>query len=139
MLRKIATAAALFGSLAVAQSANALLLECKNVANVPISVAVSYLDYDGKTWMVEGWYNLDAGARANIELDSSNDIFYIYGEFEGNHKVQGGQGSLDLPVYYRTFKYVHGQAKMKPDETVSFVRGVAADGVAQISFGPIGQ
>lgn len=139
MLRKIVTAATLVGSMVVASSAQALVLECKNVAHVPISVAVSYLDYDGKTWMVEGWYNLESGARANIQLDSSNDIFYIYGEFEGDQRVQGGEGSLDLPVYYRTFKYVHGQANMKADEKVSFVRGVAANGVAEITFGPISQ
>ena len=138
-MRKIAAAAALAGTMTVMTSAQALVLECKNVADVPISVAVSYLDYDGKTWMVEGWYNLDAGARANIELDSSNDIFYIYGEFKGNHEVSGGNGSLDLPVYYRTFKYVHGQNQARPDASVSFVRGVAANGVAQISFGPISQ
>ena len=125
------------GILTLSSSAQALLLECKNAATEPISVAVSYLDYDGKTWMVEGWYSLQAGERANIELDSSNDIFYIYGEFAGGSEVKGGSGSLDLPVYFRTFKYIQGQNSIRPDKVVSFVRGVAANGSAQISFGPI--
>lgn len=136
-MRKILSVVALLSSLVMANSANALVLDCKNAANRPISVAVAYLDYDGKTWMVEGWYNFESGTHAKIELDSANDIFYIYGEFEGDQRVSGGPGSLDLPVYYRTFKYTHGQAKMKADETVSFVRGVATDGVAEITFGPL--
>ena len=137
MLRKIAATLALVASMAAFNSANALVLDCKNVAHVPISIAVSYLDYDGKTWMVEGWYNLDAGAHAKIELDSSNDVFYIYGEFPGNQKVAGGEGALELPVYYRTFKYIYGQQPAKPDETVFFVQGVATNGLSEITLGPL--
>lgn len=137
MFKKLIAGATL--ALSSIGAANALTLECTNVANVPISVAVSYLDYDGRSWMVEGWYNLEAGARANIELDSANDIFYIYGEFQGGTEVSGGSGSLNLPVYFRTFKYVQGQQNVQPDRVVSFVRGVASNGSAQIAFGPIRQ
>ncbi len=139
MLKKIMAAGALFLGLAVGNSAQALLLECRNVANAPIAVAVSYLDYDGHTWMVEGWYTLGPGERANIDLESSNDIFYIYGEFQGGSEVAGGSGSLELPIYYKTFKYVQGQNILQADKRVSFIRGVAANGVAQITFGPIRQ
>lgn len=136
MLRKTVATLAMALGLSAASSANALLLECKNVTDQPISVALSYLDYDGKTWLVEGWYNFPAGVRANIELESSNDIFYIYGEFGNGALVSGGDGSLDLPVHFRTFKNIQGQQYTRPDATVSFVRGVASQGVAQITFGP---
>lgn len=135
MLKKLACAAAIC-ALSMS-SAHALLLKCKNVADRPISVAVSYLDYDGKTWLVEGWYNLDPGMQANIDLESSNDIFYLYGEFTGGSEVSGGAGSLQLPIQYRTFKYIQGQNFATPDTTVSFVRGVASNGVAEVTFGPI--
>lgn len=138
MFKLTAAGMALALPLLTAGSAQALVLECKNVADAPIAVAVSYLDYDGKSWMVEGWYTLEAGARANIELDSANDIFYIYGEFAGGSEVAGGNGSLQLPVYYRTFKYMQGQPLAgQPDRSAAFVRGVAANGVANITFGPI--
>ena len=123
-----------------ATSAAALTLECKNVAHVPVSMAVAYLDYDGKSWMVEGWYTLEAGARANINLDSDNNIFYIYGEFQGGQQVSGGSGSLDLPIYYRTFKYVQKPDGVeRPDAVVSFSRGYADNGMAVITLGPINQ
>ncbi|MGN8852651.1 hypothetical protein [Anaerobiospirillum succiniciproducens] len=137
MLRKTVAILAMALGTGAISSANALVLECKNVADVPISVALSYLDYDGKTWMVEGWYNFPAGSRANIELESSNDIFYIFGEFESGDLVSGGPGALNLPVKYRTFKHIQGQQNGQPDAEVSFVRGVASQGVAQITFGPL--
>ncbi|MBU3845091.1 MAG: DUF1036 domain-containing protein [Candidatus Anaerobiospirillum pullicola] len=136
MLKKIVSVLTVCAA-AVSFQVQALTLECKNLANVPIAVAVSYLDYDGKTWLVEGWYNFEPGERANIELDSSNDIFYIFGEFSNGSEVAGGSGSLTLPIYYRTFKYVQGQVSLPPDRSASFVRGVASKGVAQISFGPL--
>lgn len=139
MLRKMAATVALVGSMAAFSNANALVLECTNVADKPVSLAVAYLDYDGKTWMTEGWYNLDANSRANIELDSANNVFYIYGEFQGGVQVSGGQGALELPIYYRTFKYIYGQNKDKPDDTVLFVQGSAENNVSQITLGPIKQ
>lgn len=138
MSKKLLAALAL-GLSTLSLSAQALVLDCKNVAHVPIAVAVSYLDYDGKTWMVEGWYNFEPGEHAKIELDSNNNIFYIYGEFQEGSEVAGGQGALKLPVYYRTFKYVQGQTAIPPDRSVEFVRGVASNGVAEISFGPLRQ
>ncbi len=123
-----------------ASSSVALTLECKNITPVPVSMAVAYLDYDGKSWMVEGWYTLEAGARANIELDSDNSIFYIYGEFQGGQQVSGGGGSLELPIYYRTFKYVQSPNGVeRPDAVVSFSRGYANNGHAVITLGPIKQ
>lgn len=121
----------------VSTKAQALVLNCKNLAHVPIAVAVSYLDYDGKTWFVEGWYNFQPGQQAKIDLDSSNNIFYIYGEFQEGSEVAGGQASLNLPLYYQSFKYVQGQNLAVPDRSADFVRGVASEGIAEISFGPL--
>lgn len=120
--------------------AAALTLDCKNAAHVPVSMAVAYLDYDGKTWLVEGWYTLEAGSRATIELDSDNNIFYIFGEFKGGQQVSGGSGSLELPIYYRTFKYVQDvKGVVNPDAVVPFSRGYADNGRAVITLGPIKQ
>lgn len=121
----------------ISTKAQALLLNCKNLAHVPIAVAVSYLDYDGVTWFVEGWYNFQPGQQASIDLDSSNNIFYIYGEFQEGSEVAGGRASLKLPLYYNSFKYVQGQNIAVPNRSADFVRGVASDGVAEISFGPL--
>lgn len=137
MLKQIGTGLIALG-LAWGSIANALTLDCKNVTTEPIAVAVSYLDLDGKTWYVDGWYNLLPNQQANIELDSNNNFFYIYGEFESGIEVKGGEGSLALPIYYKTFKYIQGQQPdQQPDNVVQFVRGVASDGVAKVTFGPI--
>ncbi len=137
MSKKSITAALALGVASLSFNAQALVLDCKNVAQVPIAVAVSYLDYDGKTWLVEGWYNFEPGEHAKIDLDSTNNIFYIYGEFQEGSEVSGGNGSLNLPIYYRTFKYVQGQNALQADKNVNFVRGVASNGVAEIAFGPL--
>lgn len=126
----LATTAALGGT------AQALTLECKNLTQEPIAVAVSYLGSDGKTWFIEGWYNLEGQKEALIELPSSNDIFYIFGEFGNGVKVEGGTGSVQLPVVWSDFQYTQGNRLQNPDSVEQFVRGVATKGHAQISFGP---
>lgn len=138
MSKKFLAAAAMALAL-LSTSAQALVLDCKNLAHVPLAVAVSYLDLDGRTWLVEGWYNFEPGEHAKIELDSVNNIFYIYGEFRDGNEVAGGAGSLSLPIYYQTFKYVQNQVALPPERVVSFVRGEALNGVAEISFGPLNQ
>ena len=51
--------------------------------------------------------------------------------------MSGGNGSLNLPICYRTVKYVHGQNALQASKNVNFVRGVASNGVAEIAFGPL--
>lgn len=126
----------LAAALALGGSAQALTLDCKNLTQEPIAVSVSYLGADGKTWFIEGWYNLEGQKQALIELPSSNDIFYIFGEFGNGVKVEGGSGSVQMPVVWDDFQYTQSQPLQKPDSVEQFVRGVATKGYAQISFGP---
>lgn len=122
-------------------NAQALTLDCQNKASEPIAVAVSYLGDDGNTWYVEGWYNLKAQEHALIELPSSNNIFYIFGEFKNGVKVEGGYGSIQIPVLWSDFQYTLANALLpqNADGVEQFVRGMATKGYAQISFGPVNQ
>lgn len=141
MLNKLRTsigAGLVASSLLLGLPAQALTLDCNNLSNEPIAVAVSYLGSDGNTWFVEGWYNLKAKEHALIELPSSNDVFYIFGEFKNGLKVEGGAGSIRIPVKWDDFQYnTLNQALGTPDSVEQFVRGVATSGYAQISFGPV--
>lgn len=122
-----------------AGAAQSLTLDCENKEDKPIAVAVSYLSSADHKWYVEGWYNLKAKERALIELPSSNNIFYIFGEFQSGHKVEGGPKSIQMPITWDSFKYTQAQPVQNPDSSVYFVRGAATNGYAQISFGPIRQ
>lgn len=124
-----------------AGSADALTLECANRTDQNVAIAVSYLDLDNKTWIVEGWYNLQGNTTANIELDSKNNIFYIFGEFANGIRVDGqeGPGGLKLPIFDRTFRYVYGPQVQGASESVVFIRGQAENNHAQITLGPFKQ
>lgn len=138
-LRMSLSAGLVAASLCAGANVQALTLDCQNKAYEPIAVAVSYLGDDGSTWYVEGWYNLKAQEHALIELPSSNNVFYIFGEFKSGIKVEGGYGSIQIPVLWDNFQYTQADALIpqKADAVEQFVRGLATNGYAQISFGPV--
>lgn len=135
-LRTVITAGLLTSAISLGSVSQALTLDCQNKSSEHIALAVSYLSNDGKTWIVEGWYNLQSQEHALIELPSNNDIFYIFGEFGNNIKVSGGEGSVNMPVVWNEFQYVQADPIKNHDAVESFVRGVATNGYAEISFGP---
>nr|WP_278515925.1 DUF1036 domain-containing protein [Succinivibrio dextrinosolvens] len=80
-------------------------------ADATVVRAFSYLDNKGNDLVVDGWYNVMPKQKAKVELDSKNDIYYLYSEFSNGKNLEGGKGAVDLKVKDRSFFL---QAKADP-------------------------
>ena len=112
--------------------ANALEITIENQTDATVVMAFSYLDNKENDWVVDGWYNVMPKQKAKVELDSKNDIYYLYSEFSNGKKLEGGKGSVDLKVKARSFFYKQKKIPDDVDRTVSFLRARGNDGHALI-------
>ena len=95
-------------------------------------MAFSYLDNKENDWVVDGWYNVMPKQKAKVELDSKNDIYYLYSEFSNGKKLEGGKGAVDLKVKDRSFFYKQKKIPDDVDRKVSLLRARGNDGHALI-------
>ena len=114
--------------------ANALEVKIENQTKASVVMAFSYLDTKSNEWVVDGWYNVEPQQNALINLDSSNDIYYLYSEFSNGKKLEGGKGSIKLKVNNRSFFYKQSEKQANADREVSFLRARGSDGKAIIKI-----
>ena len=86
-----------------AQCAQSLELTIENQTDSTVVLAFSYLDNKHNDWVVDGWYNVNPKKTEKVNLDSKNDIYYLYSEFSNGKKLEGGKGSVNLYVDNRSF------------------------------------
>lgn len=103
-------------------SANALEITIDNQTTSKVAMAFSYLPSNDKDWVVDGWYNVDANEKALLNLDTSNEMYYVYAEFSNGKKIEGGEGAVKLMVQNRSFVYKQNAAPDSNVREVSFLR-----------------
>lgn len=122
-------------SLALAvQCAHSLELTIENQTDSTVVLAFSYLDNKHNDWVVDGWYNVNPKKTEKVNLDSKNDIYYLYSEFSNGKKLEGGKGSVNLYVDNRSFFYKQNKIPKTVQRKVSFVRARGNDGKAHIKI-----
>ncbi|MGN0903456.1 MAG: DUF1036 domain-containing protein [Succinivibrio sp.] len=129
-MKKVLTA--LIGAMAL--NASALDVTIDNHTDATVVMAFSYLDNTDNVWVVDGWYNVLPKQKAVVNLDSRNDIYYLYSEFSNGKKLEGGNGSVQLQVQDRSFFYKQGKAPKTANRKVSFLRARGNDGHALIKI-----
>ncbi len=128
-LRAAVAAAALLAS----QWAAALSVVVDNGTEATVSMAFSYLDAKSKKWMVDGWYNISPNEKSRVELNTSNELYYVYAEFSNGKKISGGTGSADLKVKETNFLYPQDKDLPDASRTVSFLRARSSNNQATIN------
>lgn len=121
----------MFG-LALSANASALEITVENVTDSTVVMAFSYLDSNSNEWTVDGWYNVNPNSKAKVNLNSSNDIYYLYSEFSNGKKLEGGKGSVRLKVDDRSFLYRQNTPPAFAGREVSFLRARGNAGKAVI-------
>lgn len=116
------------------QCANSLELTIENQTDSTVVLAFSYLDNKQNDWVVDGWYNVNPKKTEMVNLDSKNDIYYLYSEFSNGKKLEGGKGSVNLYVDNRAFFYKQNKIPKTVQRKVSFVRARGNDGKAHIKI-----
>ncbi len=116
-----ATGFALLTSAGSIANAAPLEITVDNQTKSEVVMAFSYLSNKEQDWVVDGWYNIEPNKTANIDLDTDNDIYYLYAEFSNGKKIEGGQGAVELSVQDTSFLY---KQKDEPENSrkVSFLR-----------------
>ncbi len=122
----------LIGSALMASAASALEITIDNKTDATVVMAFSYLDNKENTWVVDGWYNVLPKKKSQVNLDSKNDIYYLYSEFSNGKKLEGGKGSVELKVKDRAFFYKQNEPLKDLERKVSFLRARGNDGKALI-------
>lgn len=116
------------------QCANSLELTIENQTDSTVVLAFSYLDNKQNDWVVDGWYNVNPKKTEKVNLDSKNDIYYLYSEFSNGKKLEGGKGSVNLYVDNRAFFYKQNKIPKTVQRKVSFVRARGNEGKAHIKI-----
>ncbi|WP_406030330.1 DUF1036 domain-containing protein [Succinivibrio sp.] len=116
------------------QCANSLELTIENQTDSTVVLAFSYLDNKQNDWVVDGWYNVNPKKTEMVNLDSKNDIYYLYSEFSNGKKLEGGKGSVNLYVDNRAFFYKQNKIPKTVQRKVSFVRARGNEGKAHIKI-----
>ncbi len=127
ILGTLAAAALLSGS------AQALEITVDNQTDSKVAMAFSYLSNQDKEWVVDGWYNVDPKNKARIDLDTDNELYYVYSEFSNGKKIEGGQGAVDLMIQNRSFYYKQKEAPTRHARSVKFLRARSNSNKATIS------
>lgn len=115
-------------------SAHSLEITIENQTDSTVVLAFSYLDNKHNDWVVDGWYNVDPKKTEMVNLDSKNDIYYLYSEFSNGKKLEGGKGSVNLYVANRSFFYKQNKIPKTVQRKVSFVRARGNEGKAHIKI-----
>lgn len=115
-------------------NAQALEVTVDNQTKATVVMAFSYLDKTSKEWVVDGWYNVKPQKKGIINLDTDNDIYYLYSEFSNGKKLEGGNGSIKLKVQERSFFYKQNDAPSSLNREVSFLRARGNLGKAVIKI-----
>ena len=126
--------ASALGALMLSLSVNALEVTIDNQTEATVVMAFSYLDNNENDWVVDGWYNVKPKQKALVNLDSKNDIYYLYSEFSNGKKLEGGKGSVSLNVKDRSFYYKQSQVTKDLIRKVSFLRARGNEGKALIKI-----
>lgn len=90
-----------------AVSAFALELTAANHTTKKISLAVSYMHSDSKTWVCRGWWTIEPLGKLSIKLDTNNRLIYFLG-VSGKTRWGGkadAEGTVSLPVTSQKFLY----------------------------------
>ncbi|MGN1281993.1 MAG: DUF1036 domain-containing protein [Succinivibrio sp.] len=119
---------------ALSSAANALEITVDNVTDSTVVMAFSYLDSQSNEWTVDGWYNVNPNSKAKVNLNSTNDIYYLYSEFSNGKKLEGGKGSVKLRVADRSFLYRQNTPPASANREVSFLRARGNAGKAVIKI-----
>ena len=90
-------------------------------------MAFSYLDNKENDWVVDGWYNVMPKQKDKVQLDSKNDIYYLYSEFSNARQLDGGKWAVELKVKNRSFFYKQKQSPDDVDRKVSLLRARGND------------
>ncbi|NLK85669.1 MAG: DUF1036 domain-containing protein [Aeromonadales bacterium] len=115
-------------------SANALEVTIDNKTKATVVMAFSYLDSKTNDWVVDGWYNVEPEQKALVNLDSKNDIYYLYSEFSNGKKLEGGKGSVVLKVKNRNFFYKQTKPTDDLDRKATFLRARSNNGKSLIKI-----
>ena len=128
-MKKLLLSALLFTAVS---SSQALEVTIDNQTEATVVMAFSYLDTKENDWVVDGWYNVMPKDKVLVNLDSKNDIYYLYSEFSNGKKLEGGKGSVTLAVDDRSFFYRQKKVPPTAERKVSFLRARGNDGKALI-------
>lgn len=118
----------------ISSNAQALEVTVDNQTKATVVMAFSYLDKTSKEWVVDGWYNVKPQKKGIINLDTDNDIYYLYSEFSNGKRLEGGNGSIKLKVQERSFFYKQNDAPSSLNREVSFLRARGNLGKAVIKI-----
>ena len=114
--------------------AQCLEITIDNHTDATVVMAFSYLDNKENDWVVDGWDNVMPRQLAKVDLDSKNDIYYLYSEFSNGKKLEGGSGSVELQIFDRSFFYLQKKPAANYDRKVSFLRARGNEGKALIKI-----
>ncbi len=114
-------------------SANAMDVAVENTTQETVVLAFSYLDKDQDKWMVDGWYNIKPKETSHINLNTNNELYYLYAEFSNGKKIEGGKDSLRLKVRSKSFIYPQDDKSFVGYE-VNFLKARGVGDKAQIKI-----
>lgn len=112
-------------------SASAIDVTVDNTTQETVVLAFSYLDKDQDKWMVDGWYNIKPKETSHINLNTENELYYLYAEFSNGKKIEGGKDSLRLKVRNKSFLYSQDDKSFEGYE-VNFLKARGVGDKAQI-------
>ena len=118
----------------MAFNVKAIEVTIDNTTKATVVMAFSYYDKDKKDWVVEGWYNVESNQKGIVNLNTDNDIFYLYSEFSNGKKLEAGRGSLDLMIKDRSFYYLQKQKPSDMNKKATFLRAKANQGKSLIKI-----
>ncbi len=109
-------------SLMMGAPVQALEVTVDNQTEAKVCLAFSYLSVKDKDWVVDGWYNVEPRQQAQINLDTDNDMYYLYTEFSNGKKIEGGPGAVKLRVQDEAFYCKQDRVPEEKSRVVSFLR-----------------
>lgn len=116
-----------------AQSVQALEITINNKSSAEAVFAFSYLERGTQRWVVDGWYNAAAHSSGVLDVNSDNDVYYLYAELESGRAISDPRG-IALAVADTPFYYAQDEGLPEATRTVRFVRTSANNGKAQINI-----
>ncbi|MCR5535993.1 MAG: DUF1036 domain-containing protein [Succinivibrio sp.] len=112
----------------------ALEITVDNQTEAKVCLAFSYLSSEEQSWVVDGWYNVEPKQQAQINLNTDNDMYYLYTEFSNGKKIEGGPGAVNLRVLDESFYFKQDDVPSEEARTVSFLRARSNGNKANIKI-----